>query len=158
MRRKSLALAGIIGLLFVLAGPSVAHAGAETCAGVVAITDTSPPDVSASVAATIIRFDFTGVSDICLSDGRKVTGALAGHTIQVVGADGAGTIVVRETLTIADGSTLGYVAVARFSSSGFQGNIFTTTGTGQLARVVGRGTFFPTGPTTFASFVTYEYL
>lgn len=158
MRRRSVALAGLIGLLLVLAGPSAAHAAADPCAGVVAITDTSTPDVSGSAAATVIRFDFTGVSDICLADGRNVTGALAGHTIQVAGADGTGSIIVRETLTIADGSTVGYVAVARFSSSGFQGNVFTTSGTGQLARVVGRGTFFPTGPTTFATLVTYEYL
>lgn len=158
MRRKSSALVGIIGVLLVLAGPSAAHAATQPCAGVVAITDTSTPNVSGSSAAMVIQFDFTGLSDICLADGSRVTGTLAGHTTQIVGADGAGTLVVRETLTVADGSKLGYVAVARFSSSGFRGNVFTTSGTGQFARVVGRGTFFPTGATAFATLVTYEYL
>jgi hypothetical protein len=53
---------------------------------------------------TIERFGFTGVHDMCLADGTVVVATLAGHLTQVTRADGTGSIFVRETLSITNGT------------------------------------------------------
>jgi hypothetical protein len=157
-------VAGFIAFASALARPAAADAQTVSCVSPVTITSSSNFRASGEGRVTVIRFDFVGEIEHCLADGTRVPGILTGDAVQVVGADGAGMIRVRETLTIPDGSTLGFIVRARFSSSSFDGSVFSTFGTGTLSGVHGRGTFFPTspptgpiGPTTFLSTVVYDY-
>jgi hypothetical protein len=164
MRRYPCLAAGFIALVPTLAMPTASHAQSVSCVSPVTITSTSNFRGSGQGRVTVARFDFVGAVEHCLADGTRVPGTLTGDAVQVVGADGSGMIRVRETLTIPDGSTLGFLVRARFSSSSFEGSVLTTVGTGTLAGVRGRGTFFPTGPptgpigpTTFLSTIVYDY-
>ena len=155
---------GFIALVPALSVPTAAHAQSVSCVFPVRITSTSGFSDSGEGRVTVARFDFVGEIEHCLADGTRVPGVLTGSAVQVVRTDGAGTIRVRETLTIPDGSTLGFIVRARFSASSFEGTVFSTFGTGSLSGVHGRGTFFPTapptgptGPTMFLSTVVYDY-
>ena len=156
---------GFLTLILLVATPAAAYAQTVTCVAPVSVTPTAAPTISGGGDLTVLRFPFIGSVEHCLADGTRVPGAIAGSTLQLVNADGSGTVLVRETLTIPDGSTLGFIIHARFTPTSFEGSIFTTFGTGQLARVHGRGTFFPTapptgpvGPTEFLSTLVYEYV
>ncbi len=168
MGRKHVLRAGAMAVMFLLAGPSAAHAQSVTCESPVTIEPMHPISTSGGGGVTVNRFDFSGTVTLCLADGTRVPGTLAGSAVQIVRPDGSGRVVVRETLTISDDgggvSTLNYVALARFTPSTFEGTIHTTSGTGDLSRVRGQGTFFPTapptgpvGPTTFFSTILFEY-
>ena len=168
MRRKRTLVVGIMALSFGLGGTTAAHAQAVTCVSPVSIEPIHPIRTSGGAGATVNRFDFTGSITHCLADGTTVPGTLAGSAVQIIRPDGSGTVVVRETLTISDhdGSdgTLDFVALGSFTASSFEGTLHTTSGTGDLSRVRGRGSFFPTappsgpvGPTTFLSTIIYEY-
>ena len=140
-----------------------AHAKSVPCDGPVDVT-TSNFSSQAAGGVAVNRFDFTGTAPMCLADGTTVPGALVGSTLVIVHSNGSGTIVAQETLTIAGGSTLDLVVRARFAPSTFDGRIVTRGGTGDLAGVSGRGTFFPVapptgpeGPTHFFSSMIFEY-
>ena len=164
MRRNRVLLAGAAALCAVFAGPTAAYAESVVCDSPVTIESISNFNGSVKGQVTVSRFDFVGTVEHCLPDRERVPGVLVGSALQVVHADGSGTIVVRETLTIPSGSTLDFVVRARFSPSEFDGKVLATGGTGELSRVHGHGTFYPTGPptgpagpTSFFSSITYEY-
>ena len=158
MRRTRVLMVGMVmaAALFSLAAPAAAQPHTATCVGSATL---GPPTNYTSTergGVSIERFDFTGVHDLCLADGTVVVGMLAGHLTQVTRADGTGSIFVRETLSIPNG-TLDSTIRVRFSPTSFDATALVFGGTGELAGIFGQGTTTPTGPNTFLSRIVYRY-
>jgi hypothetical protein len=127
------------------------------CAGTIQLTGVSNVEVRAAGPATFTSFDFTGLHDICLADGSVVTGTVAGHLVQRQAADGDVTLRFDEVLSYG-GGTLAYRGSASLSGENWQSHVATVgAGTGVLAGIHGQGSFFPTGPTSFADVIHYVY-
>ena len=137
-------------------GPTDA-AAPVACAGTVNLTGLSNVEVRVAGPETFLSLDFTGTHDICLADGSLVTGTVAGHLVQRLAPDGDLTLRFDEVLSYG-GGTLGYRGEASLSGSNWQGHVQTVgAGTGALAGISGQGSFFPTGPTSFADVIDYVY-
>jgi hypothetical protein len=127
------------------------------CAGVVLLTGTSNVEVRTAGPQTFVEFDFTGLHDVCLADGSRVQGTLAGHLVQRTSSSGDVSIHLEETLFYG-GGTLDYRGEASLAKGRWQSHIQTVgRGTGPLAGIHGQGEFFPTGPTSFADVISYVY-
>jgi hypothetical protein len=140
-------------------GAGAAPAAAPTpCAGAVQLTGVSNLQVQAAGGNTITQFDFTGLHDICLADGSRVTGTLAGHLVQRTSADGDLSIRFEETLSYGGGA-LGFRGEASLAGGNWQSHVQTVgPGSGPLAGIRGQGSFWFTGPTTLADVISYVYV
>ena len=154
-RRILFAVAGLVAAALV---PGAALASSPVpCAGNVQLTGTSNTQVRAAGGNTFVEFDFTGLHDICLADGSRVTGTLAGHLVQRTSADGDLSIQFEETLAYG-GGTLGFRGEASLADGAWQSHVQSVgAGTGPLAGMHGQGSFWFTGPTSLADVILYVY-
>lgn len=149
-------LAAVAAAAVVVAAPADA-ATPLACAGTISLTGVSDLEVRPAGPETFVSFDFTGLHDICLADGSLVTGTVAGHLDQRLAPDGDLTLRFDEVLSYG-GGTLAYRGEASLSGSNWQSHVQTVgAGTGVLAGISGQGSFFPTGPTSFADVIHYVY-
>lgn len=156
MRITHLLKAAMLAAVFLVAVPVAADAHTATC---VAVATLDPPTNYTSRArdgVVIETWDFTGLHGLCLADGTHIDANLVGHVNQIRHADGTGTLVVRETMSMATG-TLEALIVVRFSPTSFDATAIVFGGTGELSGVTGRGTTQPIGPNTFLSETVYRY-
>jgi hypothetical protein len=147
-----------IAVAVLAAAPATASAenGKALCIG---ITTIGPPSNFSSTVHgdwTIEEFDFTGVHDLCLEDGSIVAAPMVGHIRRMVDGEGAGHLVVHETLSI-PGGTLDGTVRTRFTPTTFDARVHVSGGTGVLSGVSGHGVTEPTGPNTFLSHIVYKY-
>jgi opacity protein-like surface antigen len=155
-KARLLAAAVAAAAAVVAAGPADA-AAPVACAGTVNLTGTSNFEVRAAGLETFVSFDFTGTHDLCLADGSLVIGTVQGHLLQRLAPDGDLTLRFDEVLSYG-GGTLGYRGEASLSGPNWQSHVQTVgAGTGVLAGISGQGSFFPTGPTSFADVIDYVY-
>src|SRR5215210_4636335 len=145
----------MVAALFSLEAPAAAQPHTALCVGTATLDPPTNYTSSARRGVLIESFDFTGVHDLCLADGTVVFATLAGHLTQISRADGTGSILVRQTMSIPSGTLESMVRV-RFSPTSFDANAFVFGGTGELAGVTGHGTTAPTGPHTFLSRLVYR--
>ena len=155
MRRIRLLLAGVLGLVL-RSVPTTARAQTGPCVGTVQVLGTSNHSTVSSRRLTVVRFDLTSTTEICLADGSKVTGTVVGHFTLLQRPDGTGTVYERDTVSIAGGA-IEFLVTAQFTPTSFNGSVIARNGTGVLSGVTGRGTFFPTGPTTFGTVIFFRY-
>jgi hypothetical protein len=154
-RRILFAVAGLVTAALV---PGAAQATAPVaCAGTVQLTGTSNTQVRVAAGNTFVEFDFTGLHDICLADGSRVTGTLTGHLVQRTSADGDLSIRFDEILAYG-GGTLGFRGEASLTDGAWQSHVQSVgAGTGPLAGMHGQGSFWFTGPTSLADLIHYVY-
>lgn len=154
------ALGAAIGVAVAALAVAPATASAENnkavCIGITTIG--APTNFSSTPlgAWTVEEFDFTGIHDICLEDGSVVAGTMVGHIKRFVDAEGAGHLVVHETVSIPGGTIEGTVRTS-FSETTFDARVHVLGGTGVLAGVSGHGVTEPVGPNTFLSNIVYKY-
>jgi hypothetical protein len=129
----------------------------EPCEGTVQLTSQSNFQVRQAGSQTFVEFDFTGLHDICLADGSEVTGTVAGHLVQRTSANGDLGLRFDEVLSYG-GGTLGYRGEASLTRGNWQSHVVTVgAGTGPLNGIHGQGTFWFTGPASFADLISYVY-
>lgn len=155
-RAKLLAAAAIAAVAAVVAGRADASAPVA-CAGNVVLTGQSNVQVRSAGPQTIVSFDFTGVHDMCLADGSKVLATIAGHLTQRTSPSGDLTLRFDEVLSYGGGE-LAFRGEASLSGANWQSHVQSVgAGTGALAGIHGQGSFYPTGPTSFADVLYYVY-
>jgi hypothetical protein len=155
MKLRTFLITGVAVAGAIVAGS--ASAAPARCAGTVLLTGTSNVEASSAGPQTFVEFDFTGLHDVCLADGSRVQGTLAGHLVQRVSADGDLSLRLEETLFYG-GGTLRYRGEASLVQGRWQSHIQTVgRGTGPLAGIHAQGEFFPTGPASFADVISYVY-
>src|SRR5215210_5578988 len=111
MPRIRLLLAGVLGLVL-LPVPTTAGAQTAPCVSTVQVTGTSNHTTVSSRSLRVVRFDLTSTTEICLADGSRVTGTVAGHFTLLQRPDGTGTVYERDTVTI-PGGTIQFLVTAR---------------------------------------------
>ena len=159
---KTSAMLRLLAALTTVAAAVVAAAPANAaapiaCAGSVNLTSVTNFAARPAGAQTLLSFDFTGSHDICLADGSLVTGTVAGHLDERLARNGDLSLQFDEVLSYR-GGTLGYRGEASLSGSNWQSHVQTVgAGTGPLAGISGQGSFYPTGPTSFADLISYVY-
>jgi hypothetical protein len=155
-RRRLLAALPIAAVAVALAGPAEASAPVA-CEGNVALTGVSNQQIRAVGPHTIVSFDFTGLHDLCLADGTKVVATIAGHLVQRLAPNGDLTLRFDEVLSYGGGD-LAFRGEASLSGTNWQSHVQSVgQGTGPLAGIQGQGSFFPTGPASFADVIYYVY-
>ena len=103
---------------------------------------------------TFVEFDFTGLHDICLEDRSVVTGIVEGHLVQRTSANG--DFALPSTRSELYGGTLGYRGEGGLTGGNWQSHVMTVgLGTGPLMGIHGQGTFWFTGPASFADVIYY---
>jgi len=132
-------------------------AAPEPCEGTVQLTSQSNFQVREAGRQTFVEFDFTGLHDICLADGSVVTGIVEGHLVQRTSENGDLGLRFDEVLSYG-GGTLGYRGEASLTRGNWQSHVVTVgAGTGPLNGIHGQGTFWFTGPASFADLIYYVY-
>ena len=160
LHRRRPVISGALGGALLTVGLSIVPVSAATpvaCAGTVSLTPTSV-SVRAAGPTIVESINYTGEHGICLADGRTVTATLVGSLSETIGSNGIVILFHFDELAAYDGGTLGYRGDASLTTAGWQSAVRTVGwGTGPLAGIEGRGTFAPTGPTTFTDVISYTY-
>lgn len=121
------------------------------------ITGTSNLDVRSADGQTVTAFDFTGLHDLCLKDGSKVTASMEGRLVQRLAANGDLTLRFEETLGYG-GGTLDFRGEATLGGGTWQSHVQTVgAGTGPLAGIHAQGSFSPSGPGSFSDVLYLVY-
>jgi len=132
-------------------------AAPEPCYGTVQLTSQSNFQVRQAGRQTFVEFDFTGLHDICLEDHSVVTGIVEGHLVQRTSDNGDLGLRFDEVLSYG-GGTLGYRGEGSLTRGNWQSHVVTVgAGTGPLNGIHGQGTFWFTGPASFADLIYYVY-